>query len=198
MSDGAHAVGPNTLVSLEYTLYDDAGELLDQSEGGHGIQYVHGYGMLVPGLESALGGLRAGDEREILVPAASGYGERDEGMVMELDRSELPHPERVAEGDEFVAEWPDGEEAVMRVILVKEDAVVVDANHPLAGIALRYSVKVRAVREATEEEIERAARELAEAEEHDHEHEHGPGCDHDHDHGGEELITLGKRKSTPN
>jgi FKBP-type peptidyl-prolyl cis-trans isomerase SlyD len=182
MSDGAHAVGPNTLVSLEYTLYDDAGELLDQSEGGHGIQYVHGYGMLVPGLESALGGLRAGDEREILVPAASGYGERDEGMVMELDRSELPHPE----------------EAVMRVILVKEDAVVVDANHPLAGIALRYSVKVRAVREATEEEIERAARELAEAEEHDHEHEHGPGCDHDHDHGGEELITLGKRKSTPN
>ena len=194
MSEESRAVGPNTFVSIEYTLYDEAGDLLDQSEGEEGIQYVHGYAMLVPGLESALGGLHAGDEREIVVPAASGYGERDEDLVMELDRSELPHPERVTEGDEFVAEWPGGEEVVMRVVVVKDDCVVVDANHPLAGIALRYSVKVRAVRDATEDEIETAARELSETEE----HEHRPDCDHDHDHEtrGHELITLGTRKGT--
>jgi FKBP-type peptidyl-prolyl cis-trans isomerase SlyD len=191
MTEGSQTVAPNRLVSIEYTLRDDAGELLDQSEGEEGMQYVHGYGMLVPGLESALGGLRAGEEREIFVPASSGYGERDEDLVMEVDRSELPHPERVAEGDEFVAEWPGGEEVPLRVVRVKEDSVVVDGNHPLAGMALRYSVKVRDVREATEEEIEEAARDLADAEE----HEHGPECDHDHASHGEGLITLGTRKN---
>jgi FKBP-type peptidyl-prolyl cis-trans isomerase SlyD len=194
MTERPDIVAPNKFVSLEYTLHDDAGALLDQSEEDRGIDYVHGYGMLVPGLESALGGLQAGEEREIFVPAVSGYGEHDEDLVMEVERSKLPHPERVAEGDEFVAEWPGGDEVAMRVVLVREDSIVVDANHPLAGVALRYSVKVRVVRNATEEEIEHAARDLAEAEE----HEHGPDCDHEHGHGGEELITLGKRKSTSN
>ncbi len=193
MSEGPNTVAPNRLVSIEYTLRDEAGELLDESEGDQGIDYVHGYGMLVPGLEAALRGLQVGDEREIVVPAASGYGERQEDLVMEVGRSELPDPDQVSEGDEFVAEWPGGDEVPLRVVLVKEDSVVVDANHPLAGVALRYSVKVRAVREATDEEIESAARDLDEAED----HEHGPDCDHDHDHGGEELITLGKRKSPP-
>jgi FKBP-type peptidyl-prolyl cis-trans isomerase SlyD len=190
MTEGPCTVGPNRFVSIEYTLHDNAGELLDQSEGDQGIQYVHGYGMLVPGLESALSGLRAGEERVLVVPAASGYGERDEDLVMEVEKGELPHPERVVEGDEFVAEWPGGEEVPMRVVLVKDDSVVVDANHPLAGMDLRYSVKVRVVRDATEQEIESAARELAEAEE----HEHGADCDHDHAAAEETLITLGKRK----
>jgi FKBP-type peptidyl-prolyl cis-trans isomerase SlyD len=198
MTEAPDTVAPNRFVSLEYTLRDEQGELLDESEGDAGIDYVHGYGMLVPGLESALRGLKAGDQREIIVPAASGYGEHQEDLVMELDRSELPNPEEVAEGDEFIAEWPGGEEVPLRVVLVKDDSVVVDGNHPLAGIALCYSVKVRSVREATEEEIESAARDLADAEE----HEHGPDCDHDHSHdqqaapGTEQLLTLGKRKSS--
>ncbi len=191
MTERPCAVGPNRFVSIEYALYDEKGALLDQGEGDEGIHYVHGYGMLVPGLESGLGGLHAGEERDLVVPAASGYGERDEELVMEVDRGEFPHPERVSEGDEFIAEGPDGDEVAMRVVLVKDDSVVVDANHPLAGMDLRYSVKVRAVRDATDDEIEDAARELAEAEE----HEHGPDCDHDHGPVAEELITLGKRMS---
>ena len=82
-------------------------------------------------------------------------------------------------GDEFVAESPDGDEMVMTVVELKEGSVVVDANHPLAGMALRYYVKVRDVRAATADEIERAASDLDEA----HEHVHGPDCDHDHEHG---------------
>jgi FKBP-type peptidyl-prolyl cis-trans isomerase 2 len=95
---------------------DDDGEVIDASDGedGEPIDYVHGYGMLVPGLEAALVGLHAGDEREVVVPAEAGYGERDETLVLEVERSEFPDPKKVEEGDEFVAESPDGDEIAMR------------------------------------------------------------------------------------
>jgi FKBP-type peptidyl-prolyl cis-trans isomerase SlyD len=177
----------NKHVVLDYELRADDGDLLDASEGdgGEPIRYVHGYGMLVPGLEAALTGLRAGDERDIVVPAEAGYGEYDEELVLEIERSEFPEPSAVAVGDEFVAESPEGEEIPMTVVEVKDDAVVVDANHPLAGLTLRYSVKVRDVRDATEREIEEAAAALDEA----HEHVHGPDCDHTHD----GVVPLGKK-----
>jgi FKBP-type peptidyl-prolyl cis-trans isomerase SlyD len=179
-------IQPNTHVTVDYELRDDEGDLIDASEGDDGapIRYVHGYGMLVPGLEAALAGLKAGDEREILVPAEAGYGERDEELVLEIERSEFPDPKAVEVGDEFVAESPDGDEMVMTVVELKEGSVVVDANHPLAGMALRYVVKVRDVREATADEIERAASDLDEA----HDHVHGPDCGHDH-----EPVALGRK-----
>ena len=184
-------IQPNAFVSLDYTLHDDDGELLDESsgEGGQPIDYVHGYGMLVPGLEAARIGLEMGDERESVVTAEEGYGEHDEDLVLEVERSEFPDPAKVVPGDEFLAESPDGDDVPMRVVEVKGDSVVVDANHPLAGLALHYKVKVLVVRSATEEELETAARELAEAEE----HEHGPDCDHDHDDEGTALVQLGKK-----
>jgi len=76
----AVAISPNSHVTLDYVLKDGDGEILDTSDGdgGEPIAYVHGYGMLVPGLEAGLAGLRIGEERDILVPADAGYGERDE------------------------------------------------------------------------------------------------------------------------
>ncbi len=188
-------IQPNTHVTLDYELRDDDGELLDASESpGDGepeepIRYVHGYGMLVPGLEAALAGLKAGDERDVIVAAEAGYGDRDDGLVLEIARSEFPDPASVSVGDEFVAESPDGDELAMNVVEVRADTVVVDANHPLAGMTLRYSVKVRLVRPATDEEIEKAAAELDEA----HEHAHGPDCDHSH-----EPLVLGSSKRKTN
>lgn len=212
-------IQPNSHVVLDYSLHDDDGDLLDASEGegGEPIVYVHGYGMLVPGLEAALTGLEAGDERDVIVPAASGYGERDEELVLELERSEFPDPAKVKVGDEFVAESPDGDEIAMEVVEVKDDLVIVDANHPLAGVTLHYQVKVRSVRDATEEEVHAAATELDEAQ--GDEHVHGEGCSHGHAHGDHahaheghdaheahqahehsevpDLATIGKKK-TPN
>ncbi len=196
-------IGANAFVSLDCTLRDEEGEVIEIGEGGGAVDYVHGYSMLVPGLETALAGLAEGDHREILVPPASGYGERDEDLVMEVERSDFPNPDSVAEGDELDAEWPDGESQTMRVVEVRSDSVVLDANHPLAGMALRYFVKVLRVRPASAEEIEQAARELDEAEEaaRAKEEEHDSGCSHDHadghEHGHGELITLGKKKSAP-
>jgi len=172
-------IQPNTYVTLDYELRDDDGDLVDASEadGGEPIRYVHGYGMLVPGLEAALVGLCAGEERDVVVPAEAGYGEYDDALVLEVERGELPDPQAVSVGDELVAESPDGDELSLCVVEVRDDVVVVDANHPLAGVTLRYHVKVRDVRQATGDEIERAAADLDEA----HEHVHGPDCDHGHD-----------------
>jgi FKBP-type peptidyl-prolyl cis-trans isomerase SlyD len=180
-------IAPNTYVTLDYELRDEDGDLLDASEsdGGEPMRYVHGYGMLVPGLEAALAGLGAGDEKDIFVPAEAGYGDYDDDLVLEVERSEMPDPSKVAVGDELVAESPDGDEIAMTVVEVRSDVVVVDANHPLAGVDLRYQVRVRDVRPATDEEIKRAAADLDEAQA----HVHGPDCDHDH-----EPVALGKKR----
>ncbi len=183
-------IAPNTFAVIDYVLRDEEGELLDDSaaEDGEPIRYVHGYGMLVPGLETGLAGLAPGEERDIVVPAEEAYGDYDEELVMEIDRTELPDPTAVEEGDELIAQAPDGDEALLRVVEVKKDTVVVDANHPLAGLTLRYHVKVSEVRAATPEEVAAAASGFDEASE----HVHGPDCDHDHD--GEPLVPLGKKK----
>jgi FKBP-type peptidyl-prolyl cis-trans isomerase SlyD len=194
------AIQPNSHVVLDYTLKNPEGEVLDASEplpgvegehDGEPIRYVHGYGMLVPGLEVALVGLKVGDKKMIVVSAEEGFGDRDDELVLEIERSEFPDPAKVKVGDEFVAESPEGDELVMRVVEVKGDSVMVDANHPLAGIVLHYDVHVREVRDATEEEVEQAATEFEEA----RAHVHGPDCDHDHGPDGEDigLISLGKK-----
>lgn len=158
-------IEPNTRVVLDYTLRDDDDDVLDASSGedGEPIVYVHGYGMLVPGLEKALAGLRVGDERTIVVLPEEGFGERDEELVLEVDRSEMPRPDAVQVGDEIVAESSDGDEAVMRVLEVNADSVLLDGNHPLAGERLHYTVIIREVRPATDEEIGEAAAEFEEA-----------------------------------
>lgn len=159
------SIQPNAHVVLDYELRDDAGKVLDssESEDGEPIVYVHGYGMIVPGLEAALVGLKAGDAKEVTVAPEAGFGEHDEELVLEVDRSDFPRPDAVAPGDELVAESPEGEEAMMRVLEVKEDSVVVDANHPLAGKTLQYKVRVKEVRAATDEEIAAAAMAFEEA-----------------------------------
>lgn len=163
--DTKPVIAPNARVVLDYTLRDSDDDIVDASDANEGepIVYVHGYGMLVPGLEKALTGLEVGAKRDIIVQPEEGFGERDEDLVLEIDRSEMPRPDAIEIGDELVAESPDGEEALMRVVAVKANAVVLDGNHPLAGETLTYSVHVREVRPATDAEIEEAATDFDDA-----------------------------------
>jgi hypothetical protein len=108
-------VQPNSHVTVEYVLKDDEGEILDASnaEDGEPIEYVHGYGMLVPGLEAALVGSEApGDKKKITVSADEGYGERDESSCSRSTAASSRGRRRA--GDEFVAESPDGDEVASR------------------------------------------------------------------------------------
>lgn len=161
------SVQPNAYVTLAYTLRGEDGELLEtnEEEGGEPLGYVHGYGMLVPGLEVALLGVGAGQRRQVVVAPADGFGEYDDELVVEVDLKELPSPDGVAVGDELVAEAEDGEETVVRVVEVRDGGAILDANHPLAGATLHYDVRVVSVREATPGELAAAAANFEAAEE---------------------------------
>jgi FKBP-type peptidyl-prolyl cis-trans isomerase SlyD len=176
------AIAPDTVVTLCYVLFDESGEAADRATASDPLVYTHGYGQIVPGLESGLIGLVAGDKRTITVGPEDGFGERFEEGVFEVDRQDFPDAASVVRGDEFTAESPEGGSVAMRVVDVLPDALVVDTNHPLAGQTLRFEVDIVDVREATDEELEAAHLELqAELEE---------GCcdDETHDHAGQAIL----------
>ena len=187
--DIATQVGPGTLVEISYTLYDEDDEVVDVATADQPLSYIHGYGQIVPGLERAIEGMFAGQGREVKVSCSDAYGDHDPDGVFQIAKADFPEPEKVELEDEFVAEGADGSEMPLRIIEILPEAFVVDANHPLAGQALRFDVKIESVRVATDEEVSAAEHDL---EEHDHD---GCGHDHSHDHGpSASLIQLGVTK----
>ena len=140
-------------VVLDYVLYDEDGDVIEATddEGGRPIGLVHGYGTLVPGLEDGIVGMGAGETKEVTVAPEHGYGAHDEALEHWVDRSDFPDGLQV--DDEFEAEDAEGEQITLRVVEIEDDAVLVDANHPLAGETLRFEVMVRSVRPATAEEL---------------------------------------------
>jgi FKBP-type peptidyl-prolyl cis-trans isomerase SlyD len=143
----------DAFVVLDYALHDEDGDVIEATddEGGRPIGFVYGYGTLVPGLEARLLGMAAGETREVEIPPEEGYGAWDDDKEFWVDRAELPA--ELAVDDELEADGEDGEEVVMRVVEIGDDAVLVDTNHPLAGETLYFDVIVRAVRPATPAEI---------------------------------------------
>ena len=141
------------VVSIEYTLTDDQNEVLDSSEGMGPLEYLHGRNNLIPGLEKELEGKKAGDTLKATIAPADAYGEYQDELVVEVERSQFPDDVEITEGMQFEAGGPDGSR-VVTVTEVNDAKITVDANHPLAGETLHFDVKVVAVRDATEDEKE--------------------------------------------
>lgn len=157
-------VAKHVVVSIDYTLTAPDGEVLDSSSGGEPLAYLHGTGALVPGLEAALEGKGVGEPFDVVLTPAEGYGERDEGLVQTLERSELPPDIELELGLQLLARGPEGER-ILTVVGLEGTSVALDANHPLAGIALHFVGAVRELRAPTEEELA-------------HGHVHGPHGHH--------------------
>src|SRR5580765_7571488 len=102
--DYATQVGPDTLVTLAYTLYGEDGDVLDSTEEDEPLSYLHGYGQIVAGLERRIEGMVPGDARSVIVPAAEAYGEYHREAVLEVERTDFPDPSSIVIGDEYVAE----------------------------------------------------------------------------------------------
>jgi len=141
------AIAAGSRVSLEYTLSDDAGTVLDSNKGRPPLTYVQGEHQIVPGLERALDGMHAGEEKKVVVAPADGYGAVDPAAVTEVPRDLVPADARVV-GTELVARSPQGATRLVRVKEVKAETVVIDLNHPLAGKTLHFDVKVVGVEPA--------------------------------------------------
>lgn len=154
----------NKVVSLNYTVKDDAGQVIDTSEGGDPLTYLHGHKNIIPGLESALVGKQSGEAFDVTVQPAEGYGEYHEEAVQVVPRSAFEGVESIETGMVFTAQTQGGPVQLM-VTGVEGDDITVDPNHPLAGKVLHFTGSVVDVRDASEEELS-------------HGHVHGPGGHH--------------------
>lgn len=146
-------IADNAVVAIHYTLKDSTGDVLDSSEQQEPLNYLHGAGNIIAGLESALLEKSVGDALEVTVEPAEAYGERNENLVQTVPRSSFEGVEQIDVGAKFEASTDQGPVSVV-VTEVTEDSVVVDGNHPLAGQTLHFSVEVIEVREASAEEID--------------------------------------------
>ena len=145
-------IAENKVVTIEYTLKNDAGEVLDTSEGREPLVYLHGAKNIIPGLENALSGKTPGDSVSVRIEPAEAYGERDDSMKQEVPR-DMFGDEEVQVGMQYHAQSPEGEMLVVTVIDANDTHVTVDGNHPLAGQHLNFDVEVKDVRDASDEEI---------------------------------------------
>jgi FKBP-type peptidyl-prolyl cis-trans isomerase SlyD len=146
-------VSSDAVVSITYTLTDDHGIVIDSNEGRPALVYLQGHDNIISGLEKGLEGATAGEKRKVDVPPEEAYGEVDQERIFELAKDEFPEELPLEEGMQFVAETAAGEMAIT-VTEVRENTVIVDANHPLAGMTLHFDIEVADVREATEEELQ--------------------------------------------
>ena len=157
-------IDTHKVVTLNYTLKDDDGNVIDQSNDSSFV-YLHGGGNIVSGLEKALQDKTAGDEFSVAVQPEEGYGLRDDSRVQAVPRSMFPEDSEISAGMQFHAQGPDGSHLLVTVVDVSDDQITVDGNHPLADVTLNFDISVVDVRAATREEI-------------DHGHVHGPGGHH--------------------
>jgi FKBP-type peptidyl-prolyl cis-trans isomerase SlyD len=142
----------NLVVAIDYTLSDNDGVVIDTSTGREPLKYLHGTGALIPGLEKELEGKVVGDKLDVAIKPEDGYGMRNEEMLQTVPREHFGHVPEIQAGMQFQANSEEG-------------PVMVDGNHPLAGVILNFKVEVKEVRAASAVELE-------------HGHVHGEGDTH--------------------
>ncbi|MFW2176898.1 MULTISPECIES: FKBP-type peptidyl-prolyl cis-trans isomerase [unclassified Moraxella] len=157
-------IANNSVVEFNYTLKDDEGNILDQSQG-QPLAYLHGHQNIIPGLEAQLEGKTVGDKFTASVEPADAYGEFDDAAVQEVPRENFQGVDNIQAGMQFQSQTDDGFVMLVTVKDVQDDVVIVDANHPLAGKKLHFDVEVVNIREASPEELQ-------------HGHAHGAGGHH--------------------
>ena len=154
----------NAAVSIHYTLTDKSGKVIDTSDGGEPLAYLHGRGNLIPGLEKELEGKEKGAKLNVTVPPEEAYGIRDDNLIRKVSRSSFKEIEELQQGMQFQSQSENGVE-IFTVTKIEGDEVTIDGNHALADMTLTFDVEVTDIREATEEELA-------------HGHIHGPGEHH--------------------
>lgn len=157
-------VADNLAVSIHYTLTNDEGEVIDTSEGDEALAYLHGYGNIISGLESALTGKAVGDKFKVRIDAEDAYGEIEDDRVQIVSIEMFEGVDELEVGMQFHADVTSGP-GVITIINIDGDDITIDGNHPLAGVPLTFDVEVVDIRPATAEEIS-------------HGHIHGAGGHH--------------------
>jgi FKBP-type peptidyl-prolyl cis-trans isomerase SlyD len=141
----------DVVVGIDYKLTLDDGTVVDSTEERGPLEYLHGHGNLIPGLEKALEGLEVGADLSVTFPPDEGYGNHEPDKVVEVTKEQLGFDPEV--GTIVAARLPDGREQHLLIAELEGDKVTLDGNHPLAGQILNFEVAVASMREATSEEL---------------------------------------------
>lgn len=136
----AATVGDKVRVHYTGKLEDET--VFDSSEGRDPIEFTLGSGEVIPGFEQAVVGMEPGDEKTATIPAVEAYGERQEDLVVALERSSMPEEFEPEPGQELQMRDRSGNSFVVRVVEVGDEEVTVDANHPLAGETLNFEIEL--------------------------------------------------------
>jgi FKBP-type peptidyl-prolyl cis-trans isomerase SlyD len=142
-----HIIQDGSIVSIEYTLTDESGKVIDSSAGKEPLTYIQGAGQIVHGLEQELSGLKVGDRKKVQVKPEAGYGLPNPQAFQEIPKEQIPQDAQKV-GAMLMSKTSEGQPIPMRVHEVKDKTVVVDLNHPLAGKTLTFDVKVTDIKSA--------------------------------------------------
>jgi FKBP-type peptidyl-prolyl cis-trans isomerase SlyD len=142
----------DNVVSFHYTLKNDQGDIIDSSADSTPLDYLHGHGNIIEGLESELAGKGVGDQFSVMLSPEKAYGGYDPSMVQKVAQSDLDGIDEIQVGMQLQIDTNDGP-AVVFVSEIAGDQITLDGNHPLAGETLHFDVEVVEIREATQEEL---------------------------------------------
>ncbi len=129
-------------IKMEYELGVADGATIESSAKRGPLEYIHGGGKMLPGLEKRIEGLGVGDEKEGVIPAAEAYGTEDSLPTMDIPRSNFPASEELKAGKPFEAKDAQGNPIRFKIVEVHPDKVTVRLDHPLAGKDIRFKVKI--------------------------------------------------------
>lgn len=159
--------GTQKVITFNYTLKDEQGNILDSSDKEGAISFLTGSNQIIPKLEEELVGMLIGSKRNIRINAADAYGEYEPDAIQNVNRAEFPKEMNLEIGQSYYANTPEGGQMPFLIKEIKNDEVIIDFNHPLAGVNLEFDVHLVDLRLATEEELT-------------HGHVHGAGGHHHH------------------
>lgn len=161
------AIEQNKVVTMNFKLTDDHGNVLDSTEQGGPFSYLSGNNMVLPKLEETVNGMIIGTKKSLKLNAADGYGNYNEEALQVVGKENFPEDFVLEVGREYMASNPDGVQMPFTITNVNGEEITIDFNHPLAGKNLNFDIELLDVRDATPEELT-------------HGHVHGPGGHHHH------------------
>jgi len=129
-------------VRVHYKGTLDSGEVFDSSYEREPLEFVIGEGKLIPGFEKTVEGMEVGEKRKVKIPYQEAYGERRNELLLEVPKSDLPEGLEPQVGMQFQLNTPTGGTLIAELVEVKDDTVVLDANHPLAGKDLNFEIEL--------------------------------------------------------
>lgn len=159
------SIGQNKVVTMNYTLKDDTGNVIQSTEKKEPFRFMSGNKQILPKLEEEIDAMIIGSKKNVKIPAKEAYGEYTEQAIQQVKKSNFPQDVELKVGMEFISNTPEGQQIPFVVKEIKNEEVTVDFNHPLAGKDLEFDVELVDVRDATLEEVQ-------------HGHAHGPDGQH--------------------